>query len=62
MATQEQKDASAKVMQAVTALNTALLNAGMSRLHVELRDVRREDMIVPQYQVSVIETPETVLP
>ena len=62
MATQEQKDASRRVMQAVTALNTALRNAGSVRLHVELKDVRPEDTIVPQYQVSVIETRETVLP
>jgi hypothetical protein len=62
MATQEQKDASRRVMQAVTALNTAMRNAGSLRLHVELRDVRPHDTIVPQYQVSVIETRETVLP
>ena len=62
MATQEQKDASRRVMQAVTALNTALRNAGRVRLHIELKDVRPEDTVVPQYRVSVIETRETVLP
>jgi hypothetical protein len=62
MATPEQKAASRKIMDAVTALNQALLDAGGERLHIELKDVRERGMIVPQYQVETIEARETVLP
>lgn len=62
MATPEQKAASGKVMEAVTALNQALMDAGGAGLHIELKDVRRSRMIVPQYQVEMIEIREMVLP
>jgi hypothetical protein len=62
MATPEQKAASKKIMEVVTALNTVLLDAGGTGLHIELKDVRQRGMIVPQYQVETIEARETVLP
>lgn len=62
MATPEQKKASGAVMEAVMALNRALQIAGGERLHIELKDVRTPDTIVPQFIVDVIETRETVLP
>lgn len=62
MATNLQKLASGKVMNAVTALNRALADAGSQGLHIELRDVRDRDTIVPHYIVHTIETRETVLP
>lgn len=62
MATSDQKKASRKVMDAVTALNRALSEAGSTRLHIGLVDVRHEGSIVPRYNVDFIETRETVLP
>lgn len=62
MATAEQKAASRKIMDAVTALNNAMLDAGGAGLHIDLKDVRQRGMIVPQYQVETIEARETVLP
>jgi hypothetical protein len=62
MATTEQKNASRAVMDAVTALNAALLHAGCERLHIELQDARKRDMIFPQYRVVMIEAREAVLP
>lgn len=62
MATAEQKAASLEVMNAVTALNNALRNAGSLGIHIELKDTRIKDSIVPRYTVDMIETRETVLP
>ncbi len=62
MATPEQKAASLGVMNAVTALNEALQHAGGLRLHIDLKDTRLKDSIVPRYTVEMIEARETVLP
>lgn len=53
MATDEQKAASKKVMDAVVALNTALLVAGGERIHIELKDIRSRDMIVRNIRSSL---------
>jgi hypothetical protein len=62
MATTEQKAASLKVMEAVTALNRALETASMARLFVELETTNEIGARNPQYFVAKIETRETVLP
>lgn len=62
MATQEQREASGQVMDAVKALNTALGNASSVDLHVELTTVHVMGRRNPIYQVGAIETRETVFP
>ena len=62
MATHEQRIASGGVMAAVTALNRALRDAGSAGLFVELVDVRLVGSRVATYNVSAIETRETVMP
>ena len=62
MATPEQKMASQKIMDAVTALNIALQNASRENLFVELRTVSVINERSPHYVVEKIETRETVLP
>lgn len=62
MATPEQKAASRKVMDAVTALNSALGAAGAEGLHVKLETVGQVGRRNPTYVVAEIETRETVLP
>ncbi|MGY4171594.1 hypothetical protein [Bradyrhizobium sp. USDA 4529] len=58
MATPEQKAASRKVMDAVTALN----EAGSEGLHVKLDAVTEIGRRNPTYVVAEIETRETVPP
>jgi hypothetical protein len=62
MATAEQKAASKQVMDAVTALNKAMENADAKGLFVELGTSHGVGRHNPLYQVSKIETRETVLP
>lgn len=62
MATAEQKAASRQIMDAVTALNRALENAGVEGLFVELVTASTIGGRNPRYFVSKIETRETVLP
>ena len=62
MATLEQKAASKQVMDAVSALNRALRDAGSQGLHVELQNVSKFGHLNLEYRVSTIETRETVLP
>lgn len=62
MATAEQKYISQKIMDAVTALNTALTMAGSEDLFVKLRWLPGAGGRNGQYQVETIETRETVLP
>lgn len=62
MATQEQREASGQVMDAVKALNTALENASSVGLYVELTTSHVIGLKNPLYQVGAIETRETVLP
>jgi hypothetical protein len=61
MATPEQKAASRDVMDAVTALNKAMTNAGAQALFVDLVEIRLLGSRNPQYTVK-IETRETLLP
>ncbi|OMH99553.1 hypothetical protein BSN85_36485 [Bradyrhizobium brasilense] len=62
MATPEQKAASRKVMDAVTALNSALNEASSNGLHVRLETVNEFGRRNPNYVVAEIETRKTVLP
>jgi len=62
MATAEQKAASLKIMNAVTALNKALDNAGAEGLFVELQTHNEIGGRNCRYVVDKIETRETVLP
>lgn len=62
MATPEQKAASRAVMDAVTALNRALRDAGSEGLHVELQNIHEVNCRNPLYIVQTIEVRETVLP
>ena len=61
MATAEQKAASRRIMDTVTKLNTALLNASSADLFVELKLINGTGHN-GQYRVEKIETRETVLP
>lgn len=61
MATAAQKTASKQIMDAVTALNAALTNAGAEELFVELKHLAGSGRN-GQYQVAKIETREMVLP
>lgn len=56
MATAKQKAASSKVMEAVTALNKALTDAGAEGLHVKLQTVDTFGQRNPTYVVAEIET------
>jgi hypothetical protein len=62
MATDEQKAASKKVMDAVIALNKALDTAGAECLFVELQAFNEIGGRNCRYTVAKIETRETVLP
>ncbi|UFX42019.1 hypothetical protein HAP47_0022275 [Bradyrhizobium sp. 41S5] len=62
MATPAQKAASRKVMDAVTALNSALDDTGAEGLHVRLQTVDTFGRRNSNYVVAEIETRETVLP
>ncbi|WP_050400331.1 hypothetical protein [Bradyrhizobium embrapense] len=62
MATDEQKTASKHVMDAVTALNNALTDAGALGIFVELRQYGTIGGRNGGYLVEKIEIRETVLP
>lgn len=62
MATAQQKAASLKVMEAVTALNIALQDAGAQELFVRLKLNPNSGGRNGNYRVDKIETRETVLP
>lgn len=62
MATAEQKFASKQIMDAVTALNKALGDAGGEGIFVELRHNSGSGGRNGAYYVDKIETRETVLP
>lgn len=62
MATQEQKDASGLVRDAVQALNAALSAASSVGLHVELTTRHLIGQINPVYLVEAVEIRETVMP
>jgi hypothetical protein len=62
MATREQKAASKVVMDAVRALNDALIGAGREGLHVELTHSSMIGNFNGGYIVTTIEARETVLP
>ena len=62
LATAEQRAASLKIMEAVTALNQALADAGGEDIFVELRHNPGSGGRNGAYYVDKIETRETVLP
>jgi hypothetical protein len=62
MAPPEQRAASGKIMDAVTALNKALVDAGAEQIFVELKHNPGSGGRNGAYYVDKIETRETVLP